>query len=484
MTLAPRAKQEATFAELLAVELRRAPWFVLSMLVHAAIFALLTFVFGRPNEPEGHGLVLRANTEGQESGAVEAETAPEVAPPEPEPDAATPFQESADPVASTSESEARAALESSDTMREPAWNEQSLLTRIGGRRGTGNGRGQGDADILETARGLPSGDGFKATVAQIRKSGLEIVFVVDSTGSMGGVLQGAKRRIASMLEVLHALVPDTRIGILTYRDSGKDEDYLMRQIPLSRDHYRAAAFVQTLSAKGGGDRPEAVHEALLAALQMRWSQGAQRVIVLVGDAPPHPATEASVLTKLANFAKDGKSHIHAIVTSESGIASLPEDTKIAFTKIAKAGRGVCIGFDDEETVLRQVLSLAFGHAFRRDLDQVYRIVEEREKTVATWALDIVQRADLEALDQQLAKEPIDSELVKALVALPKLPVAQHLVDVLGKSSAPAPARHAAGFALQQMLGLSWPPLDPERGGVLGERERSRLAELVQTRLRK
>ena len=361
-----------------------------------------------------------------------------------------------------------------------------MLTRIGGRSGKGAGadRGSGGADILESSRGLPSGDGFRSTVAQIRKSGLEIVFVVDSTGSMGGVLQGAKKRIAGMLEVLHALVPDTRIGIITYRDSGKDEDYLMRQIPLSRDHYRAAGFVQTLTAKGGGDRDEAVYEALLAALQLRWGSGAQRVVVLVGDAPPHPSTEGVIMNKLKAFASDGRSHVHAIVTSESGIANVPADTKAAFEKIAKAGRGVCIPFDDEETVLRQVLSLAFGHAFRRDLDQIYRIVEDREKKVATWALDIVRRADLAELDQQLAKESVDAELVKALIAMPNIAVAEHLVDIVSKSTSLASARHACGWALQQMLHLSWPPIDPERGGALTEKERKYMLELVRSRIRK
>ena len=285
-----------------------------------------------------------------------------------------------------------------------------------------------------------------------------------------------------MLEVLHVLVPDSRVGVLTYRDSGRSEDYLFRQVPLSRDHYRAASFVGTLAAKGGGDRDEAVYEALLETLKMKWSPVARRVIVLVGDAPPHAATEGAVLGRLRSFVSDGRSCIHAIVTSEEGALHLPKDTKAAFDKIAAAGKGMCIGFEDEELVMRQVLSLAFGHEYRRDIDQVYKLVEDKNRRIATYALDLVRGGDLKALDQELKKEPVDAEIIKAIVAQPRLEIAEHLVECMSSSTLPESGRQAAAWALKQILQVGYPLLDPERGGVLPANERKNVAELVRRKL--
>ena len=109
---------------------------------------------------------------------------------------------------------------------------------------------------------------------------------------------------------------------------------------------------------GGGDRDEAVLEGLIAALQQRWSKDARRVIVLVGDAPPHDATEASIQSRMKAFAADGRSYMHAIVTSENGKNQLPKDTLKSFGKIASAGKGQCLPFEDEEQILRHALRTA------------------------------------------------------------------------------------------------------------------------------
>jgi Mg-chelatase subunit ChlD len=43
--------------------------------------------------------------------------------------------------------------------------------------------------------------GFRKTVSELRRSGLEIVFVFDSTGSMGSSIRATKDGIANMLDV-------------------------------------------------------------------------------------------------------------------------------------------------------------------------------------------------------------------------------------------------------------------------------------------
>ena len=59
------------------------------------------------------------------------------------------------------------------------------------------------------------------------KPRVEVTFVLDSTGSMGGLIEGAKQKIWSIANsiVSQKPVPEVRIGLITYRDRGA-EDHL------------------------------------------------------------------------------------------------------------------------------------------------------------------------------------------------------------------------------------------------------------------
>jgi len=119
---------------------------------------------------------------------------------------------------------------------------------------------------------------------------IEAVFVLDTTGSMGGLLEGAKQKIWSIASQLAGArqQTDLRIGLVAYRDRG--DDYVTRFHDLTGDLDAIYAQLQSLQAAGGGDGPESVNQALHEALvRPGWSagDGVYRVIFLVGDAPPH-----------------------------------------------------------------------------------------------------------------------------------------------------------------------------------------------------
>ncbi len=473
-----RAASEATFAQILAGELRRAPWFGLSLLAHAVLFLFLLWYFDRPGAGSAHRALLGISERQGDAPESPGEEKPPDATPEsgpPETDLTTTDTEAAGEL--MPDPNAAPAEDLGDPFAPPSarTDPSGLFARIGGRQ---RGNRETGTDILELGNSALQAGGFKKTVGAMRRSGLEIVFVVDSTGSMGSVLQGAKDRISAMVDVLHALVPDARVGVITYRDHGGAESYLLRQVPLSRDAYRAINFVQTITAAGGGDREEAVADALKNAFKERWSTAARRVVVLVGDAPPHQASEAYALSAVRGFASDGRSYVHAIVTSSDDTRNLPSDTMASFTKIAKAGRGVCLGFEDEQRVLQQVLSLAFGQEYKRNLEEVYKVVAEQNRKVAPWALDLVRRGDRGALDKALRNDPVDAEVVKALARTRDLGTALYLIETLGRGSPQMTeaGRHAAAHALQQVLALPLPPLDAERGGTLGAADLAQLRD--------
>jgi Mg-chelatase subunit ChlD len=119
---------------------------------------------------------------------------------------------------------------------------------------------------------------------------VEVVFVLDSTGSMGGLIEGAKRKIWSIANsvVELQLAPEGRIGLISYRDRG--DEYITQLFDLSDDLDTVFRHLQSFVAQGGGDGPESVNQALNEAVRrMSWTprQDVLKIVFLVGDAPPH-----------------------------------------------------------------------------------------------------------------------------------------------------------------------------------------------------
>jgi Mg-chelatase subunit ChlD len=116
---------------------------------------------------------------------------------------------------------------------------------------------------------------------------LDLVFCVDLTGSMAHFIATAKQQMAKVLAALRdALGDGLRVAIVGYRDHC-DGKKLLEVHELDRDLARVATMVARLEVSGGGDAPEAVYTGLAACLELAWIKGSYRVVILVGDAPPH-----------------------------------------------------------------------------------------------------------------------------------------------------------------------------------------------------
>ena len=119
---------------------------------------------------------------------------------------------------------------------------------------------------------------------------IEVCFVLDTTGSMSGLIEGAKQKIWSIANELVGAkpTPDLRLGLVAYRD--KRDEYVLKSHDLTNDIDAVYANLKTFTAGGGGDMPESVNEALHEAVtKMSWStnRSVLKIIFLVGDAPPH-----------------------------------------------------------------------------------------------------------------------------------------------------------------------------------------------------
>lgn len=119
---------------------------------------------------------------------------------------------------------------------------------------------------------------------------VEVVFCLDTTGSMGGLIEGAKQKIWAISNQIANGKPTPRlkIGLVAYRDRG--DTYVTKVIDLTEDLDAIHTQLQTFKADGGGDFPESVNQALYESVtKIKWSTDPQtlRMIFLVGDAPPH-----------------------------------------------------------------------------------------------------------------------------------------------------------------------------------------------------
>lgn len=119
---------------------------------------------------------------------------------------------------------------------------------------------------------------------------VEVVFALDTTGSMSGLIQAAKEKIWSIATTMAQAqpAPEIRMGLVAYRDRG--DEYVTRIVDLSADLDTIYATLMDFRAAGGGDGPESVNQALYETVHhMSWSQDpkAYKVVFLVGDAPPH-----------------------------------------------------------------------------------------------------------------------------------------------------------------------------------------------------
>ncbi|MGY4826942.1 vWA domain-containing protein [Sphaerotilaceae bacterium SBD11-9] len=117
---------------------------------------------------------------------------------------------------------------------------------------------------------------------------LDLVFLIDATGSMGDEIAKLKASMRAMAQQISQLPgqPDICYGLVAYRDRG--DAFITRTHDFTDD---LGAFQQQLAkvqAHGGGDTPEALNEALHEVVHgLSWRAQAARMVVLVADAPPH-----------------------------------------------------------------------------------------------------------------------------------------------------------------------------------------------------
>ena len=130
----------------------------------------------------------------------------------------------------------------------------------------------------------------KTGISGEQKHSIEVVFILDTTSSMSGLIQAAKEKIWSIASTMASAQqnPDIKMGLVAFRDRG--DAYVTKVLDLSEDLDSMYARLMDFRAQGGGDGPESVNQALDDAInRISWSgdDNVYKVAFLIGDAPPH-----------------------------------------------------------------------------------------------------------------------------------------------------------------------------------------------------
>jgi Mg-chelatase subunit ChlD len=201
-------------------------------------------------------------------------------------------------------------------------------------------------------RGATVGTSVLTRAFDLRDAGLDVVIVVDSTGSMQIAIDTARDAIDDVVALLSGIAPKLRLGLVDYKDLEDVEVGARLLAPLTKNQKDVRDKLAKLQAGGGGDFPERVDKGIEIALSkgMGWNKDANRLLLVIGDAPVHSEHETALLDvvkrayehpfETGKGAITGKkAELRPFVTSTIGIGPGPTDQ---FARIATAGGGASV----------------------------------------------------------------------------------------------------------------------------------------------
>ena len=150
---------------------------------------------------------------------------------------------------------------------------------------------------------------------QVSLAGADIVFVIDSTGSMSDDIAQVKAQTTQIIDDTAEKVPLARFAVVTYKDPGET----ITNGAFTTDPNVARAAINSISVFGGGDFPEGVNSGLLHALREEQGLGdwrpeaTPRSIILIGDAP---AKDTGLRSQVINEAKKRSVEFDERITPE------------------------------------------------------------------------------------------------------------------------------------------------------------------------
>jgi hypothetical protein len=247
------------------------------------------------------------------------------------------------------------------------------------------------------------GISFGRYVGGLRRKGLDVVIVIDATGSMQHIIDEVKDRMVDLVRSIQKLVPTARVGAVAFRDRPddtasaprSDDDFVVKWSDLTFNGPKVQAFLGRVQAGGGGDWEEAVREGIDTAIaEMSWRPGATKVMILVGSSPPHQADKIIInrlaerfrnqmggtistidVTERLHEEHERRMHKWLHGTEPEEITPLPDfykEVQASYREIASVGGGEMLTLDVHQTLVRHLLVLTFGTKWQDEVARIAR----------------------------------------------------------------------------------------------------------------
>lgn len=264
------------------------------------------------------------------------------------------------------------------------------LPRIGVAPSVGAAPGNLDIPLSFGGSGLAGGGpggGFGDLLGGLRKVGVDLVLLIDTTNSMQSIIDDVKHQARAFIANLQQMVPASRVAVVAYRDKG--DEYVTKWVDFSFKTEKVQNFVANLRADGGGDYPEAVYEAVEAAMnELSWRKTARRIMIIIGSSPPHPQSMPALL-KLVRDLKEKNGAIGAIDVTKrlheeyeradwvahgsqgefkpTPMPAFYQEVSDTYRVITNQGGGELMALGEDKSLLRQVMILTFGTRWRVEM---------------------------------------------------------------------------------------------------------------------
>ncbi|RYH17411.1 hypothetical protein EON65_28655 [archaeon] len=180
--------------------------------------------------------------------------------------------------------------------------------------GEENVRKLANAEVQKRIQQLEQQEQRKASIQALELqltqiSSLDMVFVLDCTGSMGMYIGDTKNNITAFVTKVQASHPSVtvRLAFVGYRDYTEMDRIALMGFTTSIEEFKCTVANQV--AHGGGDDAEDVIGALQMASTLDWNS-ATRILYLIGDSPCHGSEFHD--SRCTDFYPDGDPHLHKV----------------------------------------------------------------------------------------------------------------------------------------------------------------------------
>ncbi len=201
-------------------------------------------------------------------------------------------------------------------------------------------------------------------IDELGKRSVDLAICLDCTASMGAELADAQGGIDDLMVFAGDVVHTLRVGMVAYRDRRDEFETKGWDFTTEIDVVRTRLW--SLGAAGGGDTPEAVYKALkLAYGKLSWHPDNTRILVLIGDAPPHVGYGTACIQMAGHAGQQGLV-THTIEADKREVKH--------FAQIAAAGRGRCVSLPDggDDSLIVEIAGLTLGERFENAMREFFR----------------------------------------------------------------------------------------------------------------